>query len=128
MSDNQEREEAHTGDISDDSIATRQGRRTRSYNRVSFWKKSSEKKQGRRSPIGPSSKASKTTPISHLERLWNVIEIGEYENLMEAQRFFEFLTSAWAKAATPSLDKMVSARKRLDRNVQAKGVDRERGA
>ena len=58
----------------------------------------------------------------------NVFEIGEYEELMEAQRFFEFLTSAWAKAATPSLDQMVSARKLLDSKVQAKGVDRERGA
>ena len=47
---------------------------------------------------------------------------------MEAQRFFEFLISAWAKPATPSLDQMVSARKLLDSNVQAKEVDRERGA
>ena len=47
---------------------------------------------------------------------------------MEAQRFFEFLTSAWAKAATPSLDQIVSARKLLDSNVQAEGVDREREA
>ena len=47
---------------------------------------------------------------------------------MEAERFFEFLTRAWAKAATPSVDEMVSARKRFDSNVQAKGVDREREA
>ena len=60
--------------------------------------------------------------------VWNAIERGEYEDLMEAQRFFEFLTSACAKAATPSLDQMVSTRKLLDSNVQAKGVDRKRGA
>ena len=34
----------------------------------------------------------------------------------------------WAEAAAPSLDQMVSASKRLDSNVQAKEVDRERGA
>ena len=33
-----------------------------------------------------------------------VIERREYEDLMEPQRFFGFLTSAWAKAAAPSLD------------------------
>ena len=47
---------------------------------------------------------------------------------MKAHPFFEFLTSAWAKAATLSSDQMVSARKRLDSNMQAKRVDRERGA
>ena len=35
-SDNQEREEAHTGDIYDDSIATRQQRRTCLYGRFPF--------------------------------------------------------------------------------------------
>ena len=47
---------------------------------------------------------------------------------MEAQPFFEFVISAWAKAATLSSDQMVSARKRPDSNMQAKGVDRKRGA
>ena len=54
--------------------------------------------------------------------MWNVIKRGGHEDLMETQPFFEFLTSAWAK------DQMVSARKLLDGKVQAKGVDRERGA
>ena len=36
MSDNPEREEVHTGDISDDSIATGQERRTRLYDRFLF--------------------------------------------------------------------------------------------
>ena len=66
MSDNQEREEAHTGDISDGSIATTQERRTRLYDRFLFLE---GKRQRRRSPTGPSSKASKAIPISHLERL-----------------------------------------------------------
>ena len=35
--------------------------------------------------------------------VWNVIERRESEDLMEAQRFFEFLTRAWAEAATPKL-------------------------
>ena len=39
MSDNQEREEAHIGDISDDSIATGQERRTRLYDRFPFLEK-----------------------------------------------------------------------------------------
>ena len=47
---------------------------------------------------------------------------------MEPQRFFEFLTRAWAEAATPSLDQIISARTIPDSNVQAKGVDGERGA
>ena len=60
--------------------------------------------------------------------VWNVMERRAYDDLVEVQRFSEFLTSAWAKAATPSLDRMVSARKLLDSNVQAKRVDREREA
>ena len=60
--------------------------------------------------------------------VWNVIERGKYEDLMEAQRFCAFLISAWAKAVTPSSHQMVSARKFLDSNVQAKEFDRERGA
>ena len=47
---------------------------------------------------------------------------------MEAQRVLDFLTGAWAKASTASLDQMVSARNPLDSKVQAEGVDRERGA
>ena len=39
ISENQEREEAHTGDITDDSIATGQERRTRLYNRFFLLKK-----------------------------------------------------------------------------------------
>ena len=38
MSDNQEREEVYTGDVSDDSIATGQERRTRLYDRFLFLK------------------------------------------------------------------------------------------
>ena len=60
--------------------------------------------------------------------MWNVIDRAECEDLIEAQRFFEFFTSAWANAATPSVDQMVSARKPLDSNVQAKEVDHEPGA
>ena len=60
--------------------------------------------------------------------VWNVIERGKYEDLMEPQRLYEFFTSAWAKAATPSLDQIVSPRKLIDSNVQVKGVDGERGA
>ena len=37
MTDNQKREEVHTGDISDDSIATGQERRTRLYERFIFF-------------------------------------------------------------------------------------------
>ena len=47
---------------------------------------------------------------------------------MEVQRFFEFLTSAWAKVATIRIDHTVTSRNLLDGIVQAKGVDRERGA
>ena len=108
MSDNQEREEVHTGDISDDSIATGQERRTLLYDRFPFLEENYREeaaaeianwtiKQG----VEDFSDKSFGTFV------WNVIERGGYEDLMEAQRFFEFVTSARAKAATPSLDQMV---------------------
>ena len=129
MSDNQEGEEAHIGDISDDSITTGQEQRTRLYDRFPFFEENYREeaaaeianwtiKQG----VEDYSDKSFGTFV------WNVIERGEYDDLVEAQRFFEFLTSAWAKAAAPSLDQMISARKRLDGNVQAMEVDGERGA
>ena len=46
MSDNQEREEVHTGDISDDSIATGQERRTRLYDRFLFFEENYREEAG----------------------------------------------------------------------------------
>ena len=103
MSDNQEREEVHTGDISDESIAMGQKRRTRLYDRFPLWEENYREeaaaeianwtiKQG----VEDYSDKSFGTLV------WNVMETGEYDDLVEAQRFFEFLTSAWAQAASPS--------------------------
>ena len=60
MSDNQEREEVHTGYISDDSIATGQERRTRLYN-----KGISLEENYREEAVA---EIANRTPISHLER------------------------------------------------------------
>ena len=45
LSFNQERVEVHTGDISDDCIATRQGRPTRLYDRFPFLKENYREKE-----------------------------------------------------------------------------------
>ena len=126
MSHNQEREEVHTGDISDDSIATGQKRRTRLYDRFLFLEENYREEAAAEIANwtikqGVEDYSDKSFGMF----VWNVIGRGEYDDLVEARRSFEFLTSAWAKAPTPSLDQMVSARKRFDSNVQAKGVDRE---
>ena len=129
MSDNQEREEVHTGDISDDSIATGQERRTRLYDKFPFLEENyREEAVAENANWTIRQGVEDYSDKSFGTFVCNVLERGEYDDLVEAQRFFEFLTSAWAKAATPSLDQIVSARKLLDSNVQAKGVDRERGA
>ena len=112
MSDNKERDVAHTGDISHDSIDTRQERRTRLYDSFPFLKGNYREEAAAEivnwtinQGVEDNSDKSFGTFVC------NVIERGEYEDSMEAQRFFEFLTSAWAKAATLSLDQMISARK-----------------
>ena len=129
MSDNQEREEFHTGDVSDDSIATGQERQTRLYDRFPFLEENyREESAAEIANWTIEHGVEEYSDKSFGTFAWNVIERGQYDDLVEAQRFFEFLTRACVKAATPSLDQMVSARQLLDRNVQAKGVDRERGA
>ena len=45
---------------------------------------------------------------------------------MDAQSVSDFLTTAWTKIGTPSLDQLISARKTLDSNVRAVTV-RENG-
>ena len=128
MSDNQERDEAHTGGIYDDSIATGQEHRTRLYDRDP-----PSEKHYREEAAADIVNWTITQGVEDYSDksfgtfVMNVIEREEYEDLMEAQRFFEFLTGTWAKAATTSLDQIVSART-LDSNVQAEGVDYERGA
>ena len=129
MSKNQEREEVHTGDISDNSIATEQKQRIRLYDGFPFLEENYREESAAEIAIWTIKQCVEDySDKSFGTFVWNVIERGECDDLVEAQRFFEFLTRAWAKAATPSLDQIVSAGKRLDINVQAKGVDRERGA
>ena len=129
MSDNQEREEVHTGDISDDSIATGQERRTRLYDRFPFLEENYRGQAAAEIANWTIKQGVEDYPDKSFGTFaLNLIERGECDDLVEAQHFFEFLTRAWAKAATLSLDQMVSARKLLDSNEQAKGVDRERGA
>ena len=93
MSGNQEREEAHTGNISDDSIATTQEQRTRSYDRFPFL----EENYREEAAAEIANWTIKQGVEDYCDKsfgtlVWNVIERGEYEDLMEAQRFFEFLT------------------------------------
>ena len=95
MSDNQEREEAHTGVIADDSIATRQERRTRLY----AWFPSLEENYREEAAAEIANWTIKQGVENYSDKsfgtfVWNVIERGGYEKLMEAQRLFGFVTSA----------------------------------
>ena len=128
MSDNRESEEIHTADISDGSIDTVQERRTRLNDRFPFLEENNKEEAAAEIANwtinqGVESYSDKSFGTFVRKK----IERGEYKDLVEAQLLFEIGTSAWDKAATQSLDQMVSARHLLDSNVQAKGVDHELG-
>ena len=94
MFDNQEREEAHTGDISDDSIATTQERRTHMYDKFLFLEENyREEAAAEVADWTIKQGVEDYSDKSFGTFVWNVIERGEYEDLMEAQRFFDSLTA-----------------------------------
>ena len=59
--------------------------------------------------------------------VWGVVESKDHNTLVETQRFFSFLHTEWTNVGRPSLYQ-VAARKILDNNVYATGVDNERRA
>ena len=79
MSDNQERDEAYTGDISDGIMATRQERRTRLYDRFSSLKENyREEAAAENASWTIKQGVENDTDKSFGTFVWNVIESGEY--------------------------------------------------
>ena len=129
MSDNQESEEAYTGDISNDIIATGQEWRTRLNDGFTFLENNNREEAAAEIDNWIITQGVKTYSVKSFGTfVWKAIENGECEDLMEAHRLFVCLPAHGTKLPPQNIDQMVSARTLFDSNVQAEKVDHEREA
>lgn len=106
MSDNQEREEAHTGDVCSDhgSTATRQEHRTCLYAKFPFLEEDQSERAEEVADRALGQNIQDYPDKVFGSFVWAVAESKNLDTSLKASSFFGFVVTWWTKVGTPSLN------------------------